>query len=91
MITGNEPVTGLINHQAFNGKSVTWIEGTPGLTIRQHYAGLAMQGFLANHYHANDMDKLKDMDVNEQVQRYVTGSVMIADALINELNKPNQP
>lgn len=45
-----------------------------GITLRQYYAGLAMQGSLANPNPSSIDDCVKD-------------AVQAADALINELNK----
>lgn len=51
-------------------------EGYNGLTIRQHFAGLAMQGFRANpDYSQTHPDNIANL------------SVQSADALIEALNK----
>lgn len=58
-----------------------------GITIRQYYAGLAMQGMLANSYSngsTQPLSELRDSDVANLAVAY-------ADALINELNKTNKP
>lgn len=56
-----------------------------GLTKREYFAAMALQGLLANSYQANDMDRKKDMPVEEQMQRYAKGAVMMADELLNQL------
>lgn len=52
--------------------------------LQQYYAGLAMQGILANHWcqnhFKNELNAIEFKDVAEQSIRY-------ADALIRQLNK----
>ena len=67
MITGNEPATASVSY----GGTIY-----EGLTIRQHFAAMAMQGYMANQY-TRHQDAL-------YVAEY---AVKCADALINELNK----
>lgn len=50
-----------------------------GLTIRQHFAAMAMQGIISNSYKESEASNWLDIAVEH--------SVKIADALINELNK----
>lgn len=73
-ITGNEPTFARIA----SSQNGTKVGPQEGLTIRQYYAGLAMQGLCANsipgQHHAFPFL------ANEAVQ--------YADALIAELNKP---
>jgi hypothetical protein len=60
------------------GSSPIW--KTPvetGLTLREYFAGLAMQGLLSSFKH----------DRPGNIERGVRDSVLIADALIAELNK----
>lgn len=62
------------------------IETTGGLTIRQHYAGLAMQGLCAN----SDLSKYAfDQGFKSDTIRkdYARSAVHCADALIAELEK----
>lgn len=56
----------------------------PGLTIRQHFAGLAMQGIVANYFH----QCLMPFGMNDA---FAKDAVALADALIAELNKPPHP
>lgn len=66
-ITGNEPA-----HPTIIGDM-----REPGLTIRQHYAGLAMQALISNpNAELTKFDKVIQL------------SVTFADLLITELNKP---
>lgn len=70
MITGNEPA---------NSFGFTTADGSShvceyGLTIRQHFAAMAMQGMVASGW-------------NEHHSEVAKRSVEIANALINELNK----
>lgn len=61
---------------SFQGpNTVEW--GSPGLTIREHFAGLAMQGWLANKDRPQHFLPTDDMAY----------CVKIADALIQELGK----
>lgn len=80
-ITGNEPVTGLAAHKVPDGLSLKWRNGTPGLTIRQYYAGLALQGMLAYNHRP-------DAGGWEEIAKQ---SVIAADHLIEELNKQPIP
>jgi hypothetical protein len=72
ILTGNEPANPLSHDYKFNTSATVHY----GLTIRQHFAAMAMQGALAtcspNHY--------APLHIAEM-------SVKIADALIAELNK----
>jgi len=49
---------------------------TDGLTKREHFAAMVLQGFLAN------------SNAQGSVDDYARGAVNFADALIEELNKP---
>jgi hypothetical protein len=58
-----------------------WAVGSLGLTKREHFAAMAMQGFLANPQMALGATvEDKRMSINE-------AAVFTADALIAELNK----
>lgn len=79
-ITGDElafPIT-----QQFDGEFHTH----SGLTIRQYYAGLAMQGLLANPIVNNPNEKHK-MITTENLSK---SALSYADAIINELNTKNK-
>ena len=54
-----------------------------GLTKREHFAGLAMQGFIANSKTLTDM-LLHESKPEETVAE---GALMFADALLKELDK----
>lgn len=61
-----------------------------GLTIRQHYAGLALQGLLAQS-HASFRDILqKEMGKKKCTSHsiFAREAVMMADALLEALNAP---
>jgi len=73
MITGNEPINAIVSLNATD---------CPGLTIRQYYVGLAIQGICV----AN----LKEIwgGVYTPAPEYISQfAVQFADALISELNK----
>lgn len=53
----------------------------PGLTIRQHFAGLAMQGLLTNYVANGHYGNHESFPLVEEM------AVSCADRLINELNK----
>lgn len=73
MITGNEPAMPLDYDLADTTTRVIAL----GLTIRQHFAAIAMQGFIAS-FGGHDLTHIDDI---------AHDSVMAADALIAELNK----
>lgn len=81
MIIGNEPINPL-DYDLYGYKN----SRSSGLTIRQYYAGLAMQGLLASFTEkaANGMWGAESKETAE-------ASVRLADALIAALNAtPNQ-
>lgn len=89
MITGNEPAqarTGWMPTRAdIKDMQQSHLEAiatlpTKGLTIRQHFAAMAMQGLCAN-----SSPGPQYMPANLAME-----AVQIADALIAELNKPQQ-
>jgi hypothetical protein len=61
----------------WDGHMSTTKEITRNPTLREYYAGLAMQGLLSSFKH----------DRPGNIERGVRDSVLIADALIAELNK----
>ena len=71
-ITGDEPATGIVQGREFF---------EPGLTIRQHFAAMAMQGLLANKY----FQVYKEGELS--TDKLSRTAVDAADALIEELNK----
>lgn len=88
MINGNEPAfaSGVTCNEngIYTGADATG--GGNGLTKREYFAAMAMQGLLAGHYEyfkGND-----DVSVPNSIAEY---AVRNADALINELNKPTTP
>ena len=70
-ITGNEPAMPTAN----SDRGIDF-----GLTIRQHYAGLAMQGIVSNFFLQSEMGK----GMNEA---FAKDAVALADALIEALNE----
>jgi hypothetical protein len=59
-----------------------------GLTIREHFAGLAMQGILANP--ARCLNREPDAEVMANYERLLAGvAIRFADALIAELENDN--
>lgn len=76
MITGNEEAF----PRTSTGHLDSFVEGAVGLTIRQHFAAMAMQGLLSN---ANICDSKNEASLNWVSE----GAVKFADAVINELNK----
>lgn len=75
MITGNEPVTQNFHQDSYTGKLY---EDKQGLTIRQHFAAMAMQGF-CSHYGISVTGQGFEVEASRR-------AVQIADALIAELN-----
>ena len=65
----------------FEGGSNNGLEPSIGLTKREHFAGLAMQGFCAsNLYEAHDRPE-------GWLQDTIESSIEFADALLKELEK----
>lgn len=63
-------------------------QGGPGLTKREYFAGLAMQGFCSNYAYLCEKDK-KALDAKTGLEKVIaTASVAYADALIAELGEP---
>jgi hypothetical protein len=95
MTDGKEPITPYVNPKG--------MEDTAGLTKREYFAAMAMQGLLAQHVtftkgelrpgaeYANEpVYKMAYIDSDGVGQDYLAeDAVSIADALINELNKTN--
>jgi len=69
----NKPVYPVIERYF---KETNTVKSTPGITLREHYAGLAMQGLCANTEWATSSES-----------SIADSSVSQADALIEELNK----
>ena len=81
MITGNEPAYPITNALTADG-----FEKARGLTIRQHFAAMAMQGIVQSFeldFESTDIKGGFYSTVAEQ-------SVKMADALLNELNKKGE-
>lgn len=75
---GNEPITFI--QSKYNWESCDNI----GLTKREYFAAMALQGLCANHTWT---DHLIEDDWEKYKQRLTSGSVEIADSLIEALNK----
>jgi hypothetical protein len=76
------------NEPAFPGENAMRFGQTndcnPGMTLREHFAGLAMQGFAAN---SELSAKLARQQPETVAQVYAVAAVLAADALIAELEK----
>ena len=82
-VTGNEPINPIFGESGYcSTLDVINDNDAKGLTLRQYYAGLAMQSLC----HQFDTSKKLD-DAFEVAAKW---SLKIADALIKELNKPQQ-
>lgn len=69
----------------FNDSNDVIQQATPGLTKRELFAALAMQGLLAC---PNSIPALKEIEKNSPMQiRLSHASVFLADALIAELER----
>lgn len=77
-IIGNEPAFPMVNELG--------MVHAPGLTIRQYFAGLAMNGMLANSDLLRHGSKKHSSD-KTIFPSYAEDAVKMADALIAELNK----
>ena len=98
-ITGNEPINARpYSHDerpsvGYEGDRPETFQAFTGLTIRQYYAGLAMQSFInisIDENAANGIDKLKKLNKKEPGGILSCMAVEMADALINELNKESE-
>lgn len=78
-IDPNKPVYPLENPRLLEDGSL--FKQHPGMTLREHFAGLAMQGFCAAPL------EQKNVPADVIVGMIAKGSVMVADALIAELAK----
>lgn len=94
MITGNEPANPIFNKEGFTtsiGNLPGVIPGATGLTIRQQFANDTQVSFadawkvLVKTHPSPD-----DITVNEVANTVAEIKVMIADALIAELNRENK-
>lgn len=82
MITGKEPINPICEQVAIYRQPDGTCRVDSGLTIRQHFAAMAMQGMLSNpESNRPGVSKLP------LAQALAMASVTVADALINELNK----
>ena len=77
-ITGNEQAMPRTGWRAAQGGDAHNTEPELGLTIRQYYAGLAMQGLLARY---------KEYPSDSNMDTIAKSSVIAADALIEQLNR----
>lgn len=86
-ITGNEPINPAIlrrtGEESFrlasekDRREGIYLSSNMGITLRQHYAGLAMQGLLAS-YGTHDVTEYSEI---------ASDAILAADALIEQLNK----
>lgn len=81
----NRPIHPIVEHHPTSGRLMHG-NSSPGMTLRQHYAGLAMQGLLAN---SRLMEMKKIWHSEGHRGGLATLAVHIADELIKELEKPN--
>jgi len=75
----------LVDHPVYGytTKASLGSSGPTGITLRHHYAGLAMQAILSNASLSNDMKRLGWDDLS----KYPKWAVEHADALLAELEK----
>ncbi len=76
MTNGNEPATGFV--------SADLQHDITGLTKREHFAAMAMQGFIAAHSEGSYVADFRDETLGGKC--VAKCSVMFADALIEALN-----
>lgn len=72
MKNGDQPISPYTPQRPWNDESAN---GFPGLTKREYFAAMAMQGLLANDYKGS-------------ASIFAGKSVQMADALLAELKKP---
>lgn len=84
MITGNEPVMPMVMKVGDGTGPISQIV-KHGITIRQYFAAMAMQGLISN----QRLDAEKAVSIGT-ANTIAWDAVKCADALINELSKPPQ-
>jgi hypothetical protein len=77
-ITGSEPAMPNLKDGWGHGD-----ESRPGLSIRQHFASLAMQGLMAHNYNGGHTETILSTTAMEKIAYQ---SVVMADLLIEKLN-----
>lgn len=103
MITGNEPINFLTGangtpYHRSDSMDIDCIENSriyTGLTVRQYYAGLAMQGEISSDSNVTTKEVMEYLELPNDTYDYnvhwhlylAKRSVAAADALIKELNK----
>ena len=88
MENANKPINGKIQSTTNNQNQLFEVftdEYNVGLTKREYFAGLAMQGLAENSAWARSMRTPDDWD--EHIYRIASGAVEIADKLLKELEK----
>lgn len=85
-ITGNEPAMPIIKTVG-DGTGPIGSVIEPGLTIRQHFAAMAMQGLLYQNLPVDRALNESNENGNSQLSNLAQASVKCADALIEALNK----
>lgn len=94
MITGNEPINARpYSHDerpsgGHEGDRVETFQASEGLTIRQHFAAMAMQGLCASGFFTdkNTQKQSKEMGIHVS-EAIAVSAIDLADTLITELNK----
>ena len=66
---------------------IAFTEDTKGLTKREYFAGLAMQGILANHWCQNDFNDFKGTIEALGQNEVAKQSILMADELLKALDK----
>ena len=83
MITGNEPINPTIWDDRYQPE---FVRDNDGLTIREHFAAMAMQGLLSI-YSVGDGINPPIVPNEENIKYMIALSIKASDELIKELNK----
>lgn len=83
---GNQAAHPWIRHGSERG--VEWKESEPGMTLRQHFAGLAMQAMeLKSDWNRSSDDLRPGCGADKEAAHMAKAAVRYADALLAELAK----
>lgn len=65
-----------------------WFRGDPGMTLRDWFAGQALQGMLAGQWNV-EVNATEPQTLANNTNALVGNAYALADAMLNERTKPN--
>jgi ubiquitin C-terminal hydrolase len=84
------PVAGVPLFNSNDTTNTNYCDGSPGLTKRELFAAMCMQGLLSNTHYSTDVAK-RNLTSDIELKIYGVMSVGFADSLLNELAKAGGP